>query len=225
MKFRHIRTAKHGAVTLAYECVDGKCYYGAAFCSPRDMFSRAKGRLIARNRLMKCITGQRSLGMMFCKSGRNPFDILFDLAKYTWDADDPEEGPRWYAKFLAEVEKDARRQLLKAIYYVAEGVLDFKAGIVEEDGLAARFQLNDMQFHLSLWDGFLVRKGSRDVLIYHGDYSRQVSMALWKIVQDLPGVAVFRFAIQKIQEEEEKAGRRWSFPEPEITIPEEAHDG
>lgn len=42
-----------GRVTFAYEVVDGEAIVGAAFCSPKDQFSRRKGRLIATGRMMR----------------------------------------------------------------------------------------------------------------------------------------------------------------------------
>ncbi len=56
----HMRTAKRGAVTFALR-EDGEKEMGAvrvyrlgwAFCSPRDQFAQAKGRLIAVGRLRK----------------------------------------------------------------------------------------------------------------------------------------------------------------------------
>ena len=40
-----------GAVCLAYVINDGTIFYGAAFCSPKDRYEKASGRVIALARL------------------------------------------------------------------------------------------------------------------------------------------------------------------------------
>jgi len=57
IRYKHYRTKYDGAVTVAYETTPNKnkdnvhLCIGLAWCSPRDQFCRAKGRLIAEGRL------------------------------------------------------------------------------------------------------------------------------------------------------------------------------
>lgn len=53
VQYRHFRTKNKGAVTVAYQTsqTGNVVSVGFAWCSPRDQFSRPKGRLISKGRL------------------------------------------------------------------------------------------------------------------------------------------------------------------------------
>jgi hypothetical protein len=54
--FRHVRL-RVGAISMAAECLRHVVNVAFACCSPKDQFSKRKGRLIARGRLDLCRVG------------------------------------------------------------------------------------------------------------------------------------------------------------------------
>lgn len=71
--FSHIPLGK-GRATLAIQVEGDNLEIGVAFCSPKDQFSKAKGRMIAEGRL-------KAKHGFYMKIGRNPDEKLKDQAR------------------------------------------------------------------------------------------------------------------------------------------------
>lgn len=120
-RFMHVRTAKFGAVTLAYASVEdtpNMWIVGGAFCAPSDKFSRAKGRHIALGRLKSVIHDARGIqrplpragivnwvGEEPCRSEKALAAVLGRLRgkPYHGVMEAKSGGPLWYGNFMAEV--------------------------------------------------------------------------------------------------------------------------
>lgn len=90
-----------GRATIAVEVIreTGMVMYGVAWCSPKDQFSKKKGRLIADGRLD---AGKGSAFFSNANTRRElVIEVMYDIAEYL----DQINAPQWVQRF-EEVESE-----------------------------------------------------------------------------------------------------------------------
>ena len=124
--FVHYRTKQHGALTLALKEVPGTTdpvlKVGYAFCSPRDQFSRKKGRQIAMGRLRAWLLippsdDRYEIGRQFLRALREEC--------FAYDRVDPSPRqeswvPRWFPEFLRSLEQERKAEGVAPVVPLAD---------------------------------------------------------------------------------------------------------
>jgi len=96
-----------GALTIAYMVEKSGLKYSLSFCSPRDCFSKKKGRLISAGRLKK----EKTVSFEILKD-ENPRDVVVSLVNNELENPVGRDVPRWArgiqlgGKYCSITEKD-----------------------------------------------------------------------------------------------------------------------
>jgi len=156
MIYKHLRSEK-GNVTVAMEFDDDVAVIGVAFCSPKDRFNRAKGRLIAGGRCEKAsiLTHDlRERGFKDMTLGHGFAQATFAGRPYSGfvihELLGKVDGPGWFKSFLKRIRNERHRILYAMISSAArDGKLSKIQYEMELSGLVAiRFTVQNVRYRI-----------------------------------------------------------------------------